>query len=138
MNKHKVDAPKRADNAAGVVKAVTGQYYFDFGTIQQIEGGSEYSTAFGGCVEGERMMVALMRMPVGTGSEPHSHPNEQWIYLLEGEMDFIVDGKSKKATAGSVIYIPSNIIHNARVGGEKDAVFFTVKDTSWGLAGVKA
>jgi quercetin dioxygenase-like cupin family protein len=137
MNKPNVDAPERANNTAGVVKAGNGQYYFDFGTIQQIKGGGEYSTAFGGCVEGERMMVALMRMPAGTGSEPHSHPNEQWIYLLEGEMDFIVDGKSKRATAGSVIYIPSNTIHNARVGAKQDAVFFTVKDTSWGLAGVK-
>src|SRR6266545_2258566 len=26
----------------------------------------------------------LVRMPAGTGAEPHSHPNEQWIYILEG------------------------------------------------------
>jgi quercetin dioxygenase-like cupin family protein len=136
MTQQQAMAPANA--TSGVVKAGGGQYYFDFGTIQAIKGGAEYSTAFGGCVEGERMMVALMRMPAGTGSEPHSHPNEQWIYLLEGEMDFVVGGISKHATAGSVIYIPSNIIHNGRVGGTQDAVFFTVKDTSWGLAGVKA
>ena len=34
--------------------------------------------------EGDRMIVGLMRMPAGTGAEPHSHPNEQWIYILEG------------------------------------------------------
>jgi quercetin dioxygenase-like cupin family protein len=79
-----------------------------------------------------------MRMPTDTGSDPHSHPNEQWIYLLEGAMDFIIDGKSKHATAGSVIYIPSNTIHNAKVTSTNDVVFFTVKDTSYGLAGIKA
>ncbi len=29
------------------------------------------------------MIVGLMRMKAGTGAEPHSHPNEQWIYVLE-------------------------------------------------------
>jgi quercetin dioxygenase-like cupin family protein len=127
-----------AASPPGVVKAGNGNYYFDFGTIQPIKGGSEYSSAFGGCVEGERMMVALMRMPTGTGSDPHSHPNEQWIYLLEGTMEFTIDGKPKTATAGSLIYIPSNVIHNARVTSKDDVVFFTVKDTSYGLAGIKA
>ena len=50
---------------------------------QQIMGGPAYSTAHGPCVEGDRMIVGLMRMPAGTGAEPHSHPNEQWIYILK-------------------------------------------------------
>jgi quercetin dioxygenase-like cupin family protein len=127
-----------AANPPGVAKAGNGEYYFDFGTLAQIKAGSAYSSAFGGCVEGERMMVALMRMPSGTGSDPHSHPNEQWIYLLEGTMDFIIDGKEKHATPGSVIYIPANTIHNARITSKDDVVFFTVKDTSYGLEGIKA
>ena len=127
-----------AASPPGVVQAGNGAYFFDLGTLQQIKAGEAYSSAFGGAVAGERMMVALLRMPKGTGSDPHSHPNEQWIYLLEGNMDFVIDGQSRTAKAGSVIYIPANAIHNARVASDEDCVFFTVKDTSHGLVGTKA
>ncbi len=33
-------------------------------------GGPAYSTANGSCIEGDRMMVALMRMPAGTARKP--------------------------------------------------------------------
>ena len=38
------------------------------------------------------MIVALMRMPAGTGAEAHSHPNEQWIYVLQGTITDHRDG----------------------------------------------
>ena len=40
------------------------------------------------------MIVALMRMPAGTGAEPHSHPNEQWIYILQGTFRAKIGGRS--------------------------------------------
>jgi len=136
------NAPKSTSRAQaartpGAKRAVPGEYYFDIAKLNSIMGGPEYSSAFGGCVEGERMMVALMRMPAGTGSEPHTHPNEQWVYILEGTMDSVVDGKQKLVTPGGVIYIPANTIHHASATPESDVTFFTVKDASHGLHGKK-
>src|SRR5919204_569613 len=68
----------------GAKRAGDGEYVFDLAAVNHILGAPDYSTANGACVEGDRMIVALMRMPAGTGAEPHSHPNEQWIYILEG------------------------------------------------------
>ena len=68
----------------GALRAGAGQHLFDLATVNHIKGGPDYSSVEGGVVEGDRMIVALMRMPAGTGAEPHSHPNEQWIYILEG------------------------------------------------------
>lgn len=135
------DISTSSDQAArtpGAKRAAPGEYYFDIAKLNSIMGGPEYSTAFGGCVEGERMMVALMHMPAGTGSEPHSHPNEQWVYILEGVMDSVVDGKQQLVSTGGVIYIPADTIHHATATPENDVVFFTVKDTSHGLHGIKA
>jgi quercetin dioxygenase-like cupin family protein len=84
------------------------------------------------------MMVALMRMPAGTGAEPHSHPNEQWIFILEGTFRATVGGQDIEAKPGSVIYIPSDTMHSGKATPEADVLFFTVKDTSHGLHGVKA
>ena len=58
------------------------------------------------------MIVGLMRMKAGTGAEPHSHPNEQSIYILEGTFRAVVDGKPVEAKPGSVLYIPANTIHS--------------------------
>jgi quercetin dioxygenase-like cupin family protein len=84
------------------------------------------------------MIVGLMRMPAGTGAEAHSHPNEQWIYVLEGTFRAEIDGRQIDATPGSVVYIPANTVHAGRATADADVVFFTVKDASHGLHGMKA
>ena len=84
------------------------------------------------------MIVGLMRMPAGTGAEPHSHPNEQWIYILEGVFHAHIDGKDVEAKPGSVIYVPANAVHSGKAGADRDVVFFTVKDASHGLHGIRA
>ena len=122
----------------GAKRAGPGEHYFELAKLNHIMGGPEYSTANGTCVEGERMMVALMRMPAGTGAEPHSHPNEQWIYLVEGTMDSDVGGDKQRVNPGSVIYIPANVVHHTKATADADVVFFTVKDASHGLHGIKA
>ena len=101
-------------------------------------GGPAYSTAHGPCVEGDRMMVAVMRMKAGTGAVQHSHPNEQWIYILEGTFQATIGGKAVEAKPGSVIYIPANTMHDGRASADGDVVFFTCKDASYGLHGIKA
>jgi len=122
----------------GALRAGPGQHLFDLGTVNHIMGGPAYSTANGSCIEGDRMIVALMRMPAGTGAEVHWHPNEQWIYVLEGRSEMTIEGKKCVGTPGMVIYIPAKAMHDARSTGDTDLVFFTCKDRSHGIAGIKA
>jgi quercetin dioxygenase-like cupin family protein len=122
----------------GAKRAAPGEYAFDLGTVQKIMGGPAYSTAHGPCVEGDRIIVGLMRMTAGTGAEPHSHPNEQWIYMLEGIFHAVIDGKPIEAKPGTVIYIPANTVHSGKASPDGDVVFFTCKDGSHSLHGIKA
>jgi quercetin dioxygenase-like cupin family protein len=127
-----------AARTPGAKRAGAGEYLFNLASVNHILGGPNYSTANGSCVEGDRMIVGLMRMPAGTGAEPHSHPNEQWIYILEGTFHAIVGGKAIEAKAGSVVYVPSNVVHGGNADTASDVVFFTVKDASHSLHGIKA
>ena len=122
----------------GATRVGPGEYVFDLARVNHILGGPDYSTANGSCVEGDRMIVGLMRMPAGTGAKPHSHPNEQWIYILEGVFHARIDGKDVEAKPGSVIYVPANAVHSGKAGAEHDVVFFTVKDASHSLHGIRA
>lgn len=137
MSAATLEAPTQA-RTPGATRAAPGEYQFEMAKVNRLLGGPDYSTAIGSCVEGERMIVALMRMAAGTGAEPHSHPNEQWIYILEGTFRAVVGGKPCEVPAGSVLYIPSNTVHEGRATAEADVVFFTVKDASHSLHGMKA
>ena len=119
----------------GAKRAAPGEYVFDMNPLDPIMGGPGYSPVFGGCVEGERMIVALMRYPAGKPSEPHSHVNEQWILVLEGELEMQFDGQWYRGGPGHVFYVPANQVHQAANHGTQDVVFFTCKDASHGLHG---
>jgi quercetin dioxygenase-like cupin family protein len=127
-----------AARTPGAKRAGHGEYLFDLAKVNQILGGPDYSTAAGACVEGDRMIVGLMRMAAGTGAEPHSHPNEQWIYMLEGTFQAKIGDKQLEAKPGSVLYVPANIVHSGKATQEADVVFFTCKDASHSLHGTKA
>ena len=122
----------------GAKRAGPGEYLFDLARVNHIKGGPDYSSVEGGVVEGDRMIVALMRMPAGTGAAAHSHPNEQWIYILEGTFHANIGGKEMDVTPGSVVYIPANTVHAGKATAAGDVVFFTVKDASHSLHGIKA
>ena len=122
----------------GAKRAGPGEHVFDLARVNSITGGPDYSSVFGGVVEGDRMIVALMRMPAGTGAEPHSHPNEQWIYVLQGTLRGNVGEQKIEAKAGSVIYIPADAVHAMKATPDHDVVFFTCKDASHSLHGIKA
>jgi quercetin dioxygenase-like cupin family protein len=118
-----------------VTKPSRGEYLFLLRNLQETDAGPGYTTATGHVVEGERMIVGLMRLGPGEVTALHQHPNEQWIYILEGRFLAEVDGKIFEAGPGSVIYQPANVPHGGRAASDTEVVFFTVKDTSHGLYG---
>ncbi|RZL91933.1 MAG: cupin domain-containing protein [Variovorax sp.] len=137
MKAAEVSDPSPQARTPGAHRAQPGEFVFNFSKVNEILGGPDYSPVYGGCVEGDRMIVALMTAPAGKTSEPHSHPNEQWIYVLDGTMELIVDGQRHTAHPGEIIYIPANTVHCGSTPEDKDAKFFTVKDASHSLHGIK-
>jgi quercetin dioxygenase-like cupin family protein len=123
---------------AGAKRAGPGEHVFDLSRVNQLNAGPDYSTSNGSVVEGDRMMVALMHMPAGTGADEHWHPSEQWIYVLQGTLRGTIVGAEVEAKAGSVIFVPANARHMLKATAENDVVFFTVKDTSHSIHGIKS
>ena len=128
-------APQQKPEKPRVTKAGTKEYLFNLADVASLAVGRGYTSATGHVVEGERMMVGLVRLKAGEVTESHQHQNEQWTYIIEGVMHAEVDGQTFVAGPGTVIYQPSNVVHGGRAGPDADVVFFTVKDTSQGLYG---
>jgi quercetin dioxygenase-like cupin family protein len=128
-------SPNTPTKTEGAIRAGNGRFTFDLGQLNKIDAGPGYSTAHGPVVEGDRIQIGLMRMPKGSGSKPHNHPNEQWIYVMQGTLEAEVEGVKSRAPKGALIYIPANAVHWARATSEEDVIFLTAKDMSHGIAG---
>jgi uncharacterized RmlC-like cupin family protein len=51
-------------------------------------------------------------LPPGTFVPPHIHPTQdEFIYVLEGKFDLILDGKDATAAAGDLIRLPMKVMH---------------------------
>jgi quercetin dioxygenase-like cupin family protein len=104
-----------------------------------MDAGVGYSSAEGPVVEGERIQVGLISMKRGTGARAHTHPNEQWIYLMKGKARVSVDGQPERIVgSGTLIYLPANVVHYMQALPEGDVQFFTCKDMSHGIIGMAA
>ena len=68
-------------------------------------------------VDTEQVTVVRYTYAPGSVFPAHSHPEEQMTIALSGEIEFDVAGGSVRAGAGSVIVLPSGIVHGARVSG---------------------
>ena len=114
------------------------EYFYRWEDLESIQVGRSYSSGEGPLIKGERMQIALVRKAKGTGARPHHHPNEQFHYVVKGTLKAMVDGQEEMVTAGGVIHIPPNVVHATVATPEEDVIFFTVKDTSWGIVGIAA
>jgi quercetin dioxygenase-like cupin family protein len=119
----------------GAVKGGEDAYQYNFAALDKVPAGTGYSSAHGGVVEGERMLVGYIHKPRGTGSRMHSHPNEQFNLVVKGTLTGSVNGKPINAPAGTLIYIPANAPHTLVSTPDEDVIFVAIKDLSHGIIG---
>jgi quercetin dioxygenase-like cupin family protein len=94
-----------------VVGPGEGDAYWFLGALATIKASSE--TTGGGVAVIEHLA------PRGHGSPLHVHTREdEWFYVLDGELTFWVDGEVSVASAGSFVYGPKGLPHTFIVSSE--------------------
>ena len=51
----------------------------------------------------------------------HTHPGEEIVYVIEGSLEYEIDGKVAKVKAGDVLFVPAGAIHTAKNIGSANA-----------------
>ncbi len=72
--------------------------------------------------QGEGCTMVLNQLEPGHDPKPHSHLHEQLVYILQGHVDFTVGTRLFKLTSGSVLAVPSNAEHFARVAAKEACI----------------
>jgi quercetin dioxygenase-like cupin family protein len=58
-------------------------------------------------------------VPLGMGPPPHRHDWDEAYYILDGEVDFIIDGQAVRSARGDFNYLPRGTVHGFK--GASDA-----------------
>lgn len=67
---------------------------------------------------GSNSMLSVVRVDPHSEGELHSHPEEQWGVLLEGECVRVQDGEEVHVEAGDFWHTPADVEHTIRTGEE--------------------
>ena len=59
--------------------------------------------------------------PPGQRWEDFTHATDELVVLLEGEMEFEIDGECQRPQAGEELMIPAGVLHSARNVGQTTA-----------------
>jgi quercetin dioxygenase-like cupin family protein len=95
---------------AGGTPTASGRFV-DVGAIPPVEfvPGLEFRP-----VLGERSMVNVVTFAPHTEAPLHVHEEEQIVLVLEGELEFEIDGEVRTMHVGDMAVIPSWVPHGAR------------------------
>ncbi|MBC7895507.1 MAG: cupin domain-containing protein [Cytophagaceae bacterium] len=68
---------------------------------------------------GREVIQARVELAPGVAFGKHTHPGEEIIYMLEGVLEYEVEGRPSPITlkAGEVLFIPARTVHAARNPG---------------------
>ena len=93
------------------------------------------SSTVGAVLTGSRIICTLGTQAAGTGAKAHTHPNEQFNYILQGTMMSDIEGDRVFAAKGSILHTPGGVVHTGLACPDEDLVFLAIKDTRHGIVG---
>ncbi|MCK1625710.1 cupin domain-containing protein [Bradyrhizobium sp. 160] len=70
--------------------------------------------------EGYTTVTAIAEVPAGGAAGRHTHPGIETGYVLEGELDLLIEGQpDKRLKVGDSYQIPAGAVHDAKTHGDK-------------------
>lgn len=129
------------------------QYVYDFATLDRVPEGptsaqiaarrllsgptlkTGKSSTVGAVLTGSRIILTLGTQARGSGARPHTHPNEQFNYILQGTMVNEIEGEVVFAGPGTLLHTPTSAVHTGLACPDEELIFLAMKDTRSGIVG---
>jgi quercetin dioxygenase-like cupin family protein len=95
-------------------------------TLDQLNATTARSGVTRRAFSGDNATLAFTTLEPGHEPNPHKHPHEQIVYVLEGELRFVVGEEEAIVGPGSMLVIPPDTVHYAQTIGDEPAVDLSV------------
>ena len=69
-------------------------------------------------ITGREVVQVRVDIPAGTAFPKHSHPGEEMVYMIEGVLEYQLEGSPPVTLkAGEVLFIPAGKVHSVKNAG---------------------
>ena len=119
---------KSGDSQSKNVLSRSQTFSYDHLPITQLpNGGTLRRVVSGILMTGEHIEVHESMLPPGTMPHPpHRHRNSEILFIREGKLEFLNDGKPEPVGSGCVVFTASNVLHGLKNVGNTPATYFVV------------
>jgi quercetin dioxygenase-like cupin family protein len=95
--------------------------------VRQANGGLMRRVMSGTLPTGEFVEIHESMLPAGKMPHPpHKHPNTEWLFIQQGKLEYLDDGKVIPVGPGDIVFSASDIVHGLRNVGDTEASYIVV------------
>ena len=115
-----------AKPAAGKYTIENSVNTFSMDKIEQTEAGYQYWFADKKFLDGRTLKLSAVK-PGKATHEPHTHTEDEFFFVLEGQAEFYLDGKTVVVGPYTSLYCPPNSKHGIRNAGDTELKYLVIK-----------
>jgi quercetin dioxygenase-like cupin family protein len=127
-----------AQEGAKATALASGVYAWDSFPVEKTGSGERRAVFDSVTATVDRLETHVTSLNAGEAPHAaHRHPDEELVFVREGLVEATINGVTRKAPAGSVIFFASNDLHGMRNAADGRTSYFVLRWTSPGKEGPK-
>jgi mannose-6-phosphate isomerase-like protein (cupin superfamily) len=115
-----------ANPAAGKYTIENSVNSFSMDKIEKTEAGYQYWFADKKFLDGRTLKLSVVK-PGKATHEPHTHAEDEFFFVLEGQAEFYLDDKTVVVGPYTSLYCPSGSKHGIRNAGDTELKYLVIK-----------